>query len=164
MAIKKRLGFADYLSTGGISSTEAYVFMGTGFTKLDESPSAQTSSKRYVNQKSNTKSVTGYDDSFPFETDMIESEDAIEYICNIGKKRLTGADAETYYVRVDMDAPSGTGQNVTTYAARKFKVAIEVSDFADSDGEMTASGNLLPIGDLIEGTFDVSSKAFTAAS
>lgn len=160
--IKKRLGFADYLSTGGATGTETYVFMGTGFTRLDESPSAQTSSKRYVHQKSSTKGITGYDDSFPYETDMIESEEAVAYICNIGKKRQTGADAETFYVRVDMDKQAA-GESATAYEARKFKVAIEVADFADSDGEMTASGNLLPIGDPIEGTFDISTKTFTAS-
>ena len=160
MGIKQRRGIADYLNVTPAESTEKYAFMGSGFTKLDESPSAQTSSKRYINDKSTTKAISGYDDSFPFETDQILSEEAIECIIGIGEKRLTGADAETTYVRVDLDKKIGsTG---TEFAARKFKVAIEVSDFADSDGEMTASGNLLPIGDPIEGKFDTTSKTFTA--
>lgn len=41
-------------------------------------------------------------------------------------------------------------------------VAVEVADFADNDGEMTASGNLLCIGDLVEGKFDTTAKKFTA--
>lgn len=160
MGIKQRRGIADYLNVATSGGAETYAFMGAGFTKLDESPSAQTSSKRYINDKSTTKAISGYDDSFPFETDQILSEEAIEYIINIGEKRLTGADAETTYVRVDLDKK--VGDSGTEFEARKFKVAIEVADFADSDGEMTASGNLLPIGDPIEGKFDTTSKTFTA--
>lgn len=158
MSIKQRRGFADYLNIG--KDAEEIVLMGAGVTKLDESPSAQTGSKRYVNDKSMTKSIKGYDDSFPFETDQIREEKAVDYICNIGEKRLTGLDAETDYYRVDLD--KRIGSSGSEYEARKFRVAIEISDFADSDGEMTASGNLLGIGDLVEGKFDTSTKQFTA--
>ena len=156
MAVKQRRGFADYINVGG--DAEKNVLMGAGFTKLDESPSAQTTSKRYVNDKSNTKAISGYDDSFPFETDQIRSEEAVEYLCNIGEKRLTGAEAETEYYRVDLDKK--IGDSGTEYEARKFHVAVEIADFSDADGEMTASGNLLGIGDMVEGKFDITAKTF----
>lgn len=158
--VKQRNGYADYLNIAEANQEASYAFMGNGFTKLDESPSAQTKSKRYVHQKSTSKSISGYDDTFPYETDMILSEEAVAYICDVGLKRKTGADAETTYVRVDMDKPVGAGSN--EYEARQFRVAIEVSDFADSDGEMSASGNLLPIGDFVEGKFNTTTKTFTA--
>lgn len=158
--VKQRRGFADYLNVG--TDAETYAFLGTGVTKLDESPSAQTSSKRYVSDKSLSKGITGYDDSFPFETDQIRSEEAIEFICNIGEKRLTGTDAETDFIRVDLDKK--VGASGSEYEARKFLVAVEVADFADSDGEMTASGNLLCIGDMVEGKFDTTAKKFTATA
>ena len=158
--VKQRNGYADYLNVAEAGQEASYAFMGTGFTKLDESPSAQTKSKRYVHQKSTSKSISGYDDSFPYETDMILSEEAVNFICEIGLQRKTGADAETEYVRVDMDKPVGSDSN--EYDARKFRVAIEVSAFADSDGEQSASGNLLPIGDFVEGKFNTTTKTFTA--
>lgn len=159
MSIKQRRGFADYINIGKEKEAEN-VLMGAGVTKLDESPSAQTGSKRYVNDKSMTKSIKGYDSSFPFETDQMRSEKAIDFLCEIGEKRLTGADAETDFYRVDLDKRVGT--TGSEYDARKFRVAVEIADFADSDGEMTASGNLLGIGDLVEGKFDTSTKTFTA--
>lgn len=161
MGVKQRRGFADYLNVAPSGSeTEKIVLMGAGFTKLDESPSAQTSSKRYVNQKSATKSITGYDDSFPFETDQIRDQEAVEFLCNIGEKRLTGVEAETDYYRVDLDKKIGASG--TEFQARKFRVAVEIADFADNEGEMTASGNLLGIGDMVEGKFDTTTKKFTA--
>ncbi|MFV0529480.1 MAG: hypothetical protein ACK5MN_12305 [Lachnospiraceae bacterium] len=156
--IKQRRGYADYLDCG-TAEAPAYALMGAGFTKLDETPGAQTSGKRYVNDASQSSSITGYDSSFPFEADQIVSEEAIAKICEIGLLRKTGADAETNYVRVDLDKKVGTE---TEYEARQFKVAIEVSDFADSDGEMTASGNFKPIGDPVLGKFNTATKAFTA--
>ena len=100
MAVKQRYQEADYLNVG--AGTEQYVFMGTGFTKIDDSPSAQTTSKRYVNNKSTTKSIGSYDWSAPFEMDMIESEEAVKHIVDIGRKEKTGQDAEADYVRVDL--------------------------------------------------------------
>lgn len=98
-----------------------------------------TTSKRYVNNKSATKSVGSYDWSAPFEMDMIEEEKAVDYIVQIGRKEKTGADAETEYIRVDLKGEKGA----SGYPARKRKVAIEVADFTDNDGEIVGSGNLL---------------------
>ena len=156
MGVKQRYQEADYLNVGG-ASAEEWALMGTGFSKIDDSPSAQTTSKRYVNNKSATKSVGSYDWSAPFEMDMIEEEKAVDYIVQIGRKEKTGAGAETEYIRVDLKGEKGA----SGYPARKRKVAIEVADFTDNDGEIVGSGNLLGKGDWIEGHFDPSTKKFT---
>lgn len=157
MAVRKRLKVADYLNVGK-NGVDEYVFMGLGFTELNESPSAQTSSKRYINDKSATTSITGYETEFGYETDQIRDEKAIDFICDIGELQKTGDDAETDYIKVDLDKP-GTTEN--TYRARKFRVAVEVSDLEAKDGEMSAKGKFLGVGDLVLGTFDTTTKKFT---
>ena len=132
--VKQRRTIADYINvTPGDESSATNTFMGLGFKTINESPGAQVSSKRYVNNKSASKSITGYDSSFPFEIDQIKSEAAVDYIVGIGERRLTGADAETEYYRVDLDKPVKNGETVVkdTYYARKFKVAVEVSGLDD---------------------------------
>ena len=48
------------------------------------------------------------------------------------------------------------------YPARKFLVAVEVSDFKGNGGEtVIVSGNLNAVGDFTEGYFDTSTKTFT---
>lgn len=158
MAVKQRRGFADFINIG-TSETPEFVLMGQGFTKLDENPSAQTKSKRYVNDKSQTKSISGYDDSFPFESDMILDEKAVDYIRDIGENRKTGSDAETDYVRVDLDKTIAESEG--EYKARKFHVAVELAEFTDSDGELTMSGNLLGIGDFVLGKYNMKTNTFT---
>lgn len=159
-AVKQRYQQANYLNTGQTDAgSETWSLMGAGFTDLNESPSAQTSSKRYVNNKSATKRVTGYDWTTAFNTDLVLDEVAVKFICDIGELQKTGADAETDYVIVDLDQTAEGVAN--TFHARKLHVAIEVSSFENNDGEMAATGNLLQIGDLEEGWFNTQTKTFT---
>lgn len=158
MAVRKRPQKASYIDIGK-ADTPSFVLMGTGFTELNESPSAQNSSKKYVNQYSATKSVTSYDWSTPFSADQIASEEAVAFICNIGEKQLTGADAEADYVMVDLDKKAGSTAN--TFQARKIRVAVAVSEFPDNDGELGVSGDLLGVGDIVIGSFNTETKAFT---
>ena len=73
--VRQRYMQANYIDVGSTDST--YAFMGAGFSELNESPSAQTSSKRYINDKAQTKRVTGYDWSSSFNTDQIRSEEVV---------------------------------------------------------------------------------------
>lgn len=157
--IRQRRMQANYLDCGD-GETNAFALLGVGAKTLDENPSAQTKSRKYVCDKSATKSISGYDWNTAFDIDQIREQEAINYIVNIGEKQLVGEDAETNYVIVDLDQKEGT--TGTVYHARKFKIAIEVSSFTNDDGEMGCTGNFLGKGDPIEGTFDTSTKTFTA--
>lgn len=159
MGIKQRREIADYLMIPGTGSTGAYALMGVGVKTLNESPSAQTKSRRYVCDKSASKSISSYDSSFPYELDQIREQEAIDYICKIGEEQLVGADAETDYVRVDLSKK--VASTAGEYEARKFRVAVEVATFDNDDGELNCSGNLLQIGDVVKGKFNVSTKTFT---
>ncbi len=147
-----------YLDVSGDLS-ETYELLGFGVTQLDDSPSAQTSSKRYVNQKSATQRIGSYEWTAPLEFDLIRSEKAIEYIADIGENEKTGSAAETYYVKVMMEK-AVTGQ-ANQFEAKRRKVAVEVADFSDNDGEIQGSGNLLAVSDWVDGTFDTTTKKFT---
>ena len=158
--IKTRRMQANYIKVKTAKKPDGeFEFMGSGFTDLNEKPSAQTSSKRYINMKSESKSVTGYDWTSEFTADQIRSEKALDYIIGIGENQLTGDDAETEYVIVDLDKSTDTDNE---FEARKFDVAVEVSDFGDEDGEMTVSGNLLAKSDPVSGTFNTETKVFVS--
>ncbi|GAA0084580.1 hypothetical protein UT300007_10190 [Clostridium sp. CTA-7] len=162
MGVKERKSYANYLNVG--KETEEYVLMGAGFIELNETPAAQTASKKYINNKSASKAIIGYDWTTSFNTDMIRSEKAVEFICEIGEMQKIGSDAETEYIIVDLDkAVVGEG-NTNTFKARKFRVAVEVAAFANNDGQMAATGNLLGIGDMATGKFNITTNTFTADS
>ncbi len=125
---------ADYLNTG-TTETPAYSLMGVGFNTLDENPNAQTDSKTYVNQKSQTSHIKSYQTQFPFDTDLIASEEAVMALYEIGRDQKTGADAELEYVRVDLFSPVTGEGSENTFKARKFKVAASVTGIAGAGGE-----------------------------
>ena len=153
MAVRKRKIQANYLMV-----EKAFELLGTGFSELNESPSAQTASKRYINQSSASQSITGYEWATSFNADQIVSENAIDSIRKIGEMQLTGVDTETEYLIVDLDKPA---TEEGSFRARQFKIAIQVDSFDDNDGELGVSGSLLGISDPVEGTFVTTAKTFT---
>lgn len=155
--IRKRRSVANYLNVG--KEVEEFVLMGAGFIDLNEVPAAQTTSKKYVNDKTARKAVIGYDWTTAYVTNQIRDEKAVEFICNVGEMQLTGPECETDYVIVDLDKKSSVENE---YKARKFRVAVEVASFDNTDGDMGATGNLHAVGDLISGKFNTVTKKFTA--
>lgn len=160
--VEQRYQQADYIDVSGGSGTAEYALLGFGVTKLDNSPSAQTTSKRYVNQKSATQKIGSYQFSAPLEFDLVRSEEAIAYIADIGENEKTGADAETYYVKAYLTKPVASKEN--TFEAKRRKVAVEIADFADNDGEIQGSGNLLGVSDWETGEFNTQTKTFTPST
>lgn len=149
---------ADYL---GVGETPTYALMGVGFNTLDENPNAQTDSKTYIHQKSQTSQIKSYQTQFPFDTDLIADETAVTALYDIGRNQKTGADAELEYIRVELFKP--TGAEGTTFEARKFKVAVAVTGISGAGGEtVKVTGTLYAVGDAVKGTFDTSTKTFTA--
>lgn len=147
MSIRQRRIEADYLKVAG-----KFELMNVGFDAIDEKPNAQTREKRYVGDSSSTQSITSYKWQSDFSGDQIENQKVIEYLTSIGKELKTGSDAETEYIKVDMDK-KGTAEH--SYYARKFNVAVSISDFPNNDGELGLSGSFLGLGDPIIGTVTI---------
>lgn len=158
-AVKQRYQEASYLEVA-----DAYELMGTGFTELNEDPGAQTSSKKYINDKSSTSSITSYEGEHGFTADQIPSEKVIKDLISIGKERKTGIDAERNFVRVDLDEKADGDTSGTAFKARMFRVAVEISSFSDNDGELQVEGTLHDKGDPVLGKFDTKTKTFTPDS
>lgn len=157
-----RFNIADYIDVTPGTETETYALMGTGFNKLNEDPGAKTTSKTYINNRSATTTLQGYESKFPYDADMIADEAAMMFVYNIGRDRKTGADAQTTFIRVDLYDPVAEKPN--EFKARKFNVTVE-PDAVEGDGgeQVTTSGKLDVIGDPIQGTFNTQTKKFTAA-
>ena len=151
---------ADYLNTAGSGTeTAAYSLMGTGFNTLDENPTAKVDKTAYINDRSASGSITGYENVFPFDTQLIADDGAIKFIYDIARNQKTGSDAETDYVRVELFETAAEG----AYPARKFRVAVEVTGVSGAGTEIVkVAGNLHQVGNFQEGTFNPATKTFTA--
>ena len=155
-----RYMIADYLSTEKAGAeSPVFALMNAGFTALDENPSAKINTTPYVGDRSNSGTVTGYENKFPFDTHFISDEAAIKKIYDIARNQKTGADAECDYVRVEL---FDGDENASTFPARKFRVAVEVTGITGAGTEIVkVAGNLHQVGNFTDGTFDVETKTFT---
>lgn len=152
MGVRKRIKQANYLKVG-----ESFEFLGFSFTSLTEKPSPKTTSRKYVGNENASQSITGYEWSTDFEGDQIESDEAVEYIRNIGEMCLTGSNTETEYLIVDIDKPATVEGD---FRCRKFGVAVKVDEFSDNDGELQLKGSFLGLTDPELGTFTQTTKAY----
>lgn len=150
----------EYLNTTPGGETDTWGLMGSGFTEANEEVNAQTDSKKYINDASATGSVKSYEWTKPFVADLIEDEDVIAYLADIGRLMKTGGDCETEHVSVHLNKPVASKEN--TFYARKIGVSVAISSFSDNDGEMQMEGDLLGRGDITEGEFNTQTKVFTA--
>ena len=92
---------------------------------------------------------------------MISDDAAISFLYDIARNQKTGSDAETDYIRVDLYKDEAAG----AYPARKFRVCVEVTGITGAGTEIVkVAGNLHQVGNFVEGTFNPSTKAFTAKS
>lgn len=131
------------------------------FTEHNESFGAQTSSKKYTVNKSATRDITGYEWEMGYTGDMIKDNDVIKDMIDIARELRTGGDCVRRICIVSLDEPV-TGQT-GAYYAREMEVTNAVDSFEDNDGEMTVKGTLGAHSDFTQGTFNVSTKTFTAS-
>lgn len=157
--VVQRHQIADYLNIG-TSESPNWVLMGVGFTSLNETFGAESESSKYVNEASESSSVTSYKSVFPFEAHLIKSQEAVNALYTVGRNHLVGAEAEFEYCRVELF--DGKASADSTYAARKFLVSAEVSSI-EGDKKQSVKGNLNAVGDPVNGYFNTKTPAFTAA-
>lgn len=155
-----RKDVADYLNIS-TSEEEEWVLLGYGFESLDEEPGAQIDTTCYINDETTSSSVIKYETKFPYVSEMIPDEKGIKNLWSTGRNHEVGTAAERDFVRVDMYDPVSGSEG--TYQARKFRVSNEVSKFSGDGGEkLKVEGSLNAKGKIVQGTFNVKTKTFTA--
>lgn len=150
---------ARYIGVGKLDSDNIQL-MNVGVSKMEESSNPTEKSIQYIGDKSKSNKVTGYDNQFGIEMDLIKNETVIEDLHDIFYYRKTGVSAQRYVYIVDLWKPVEDKTGV--YRARKIKVSAVMSSKTPNPGEtITVGGDLKGIGDFEYGTFDVATKTFT---
>lgn len=162
MALMTRSAVADFLNVG-TKANKSWALCGTGFNSLNESPNAQTDSKVYIHEDEAHPSITRYESSFSFDTDIWNEQAAIMKIYNIARNRRVGTNAVVEYLRTDFKVEEDGTPITTEVPARLFTCAVEVSDIQGNGGEtLTMSGNLNVMGKFVDGKFNLATRTFTA--
>lgn len=151
---------ARYLDCSDVENTYNFQLCGQGWKKADYSGGAKNTTVRYINSASETSVVSGYAPSISFDLDYISSETTIACVVDTAKKLKTGGECVRKFVEVDTFK---TATATNTYPARMYDATISVDSGSATDGNVGFSGTL-PLTNMVEGTFNITSKTFTANS
>lgn len=144
----------------GAVDAESYDLGGV-ITELSESSNPKEETKHYIHQKSGNTKVTGYENEFPITMDMVKGDAVYDDFYQLFYERKTGNDLLRDHVIVNLwELNSPETPNV--YKARKITQTVEINDCnGEAGGQKQISGSLKG-GDFVYGTFDTSTKKFTA--
>ena len=155
----KRSKFAAFLNTGA-SSAETWSLIGDGVTSMTISYNAQTSEETYINQDSGTTDVESYKPTSAVPMTAIQGDPVFDFVDGLRKKRAVLEDARTEICLVYLYEAEQTG----AYPAEKNICSIQIDDFGgEGGGSNVINFTMNFVGDAVEGTFNPSTKKFTAA-
>ena len=103
--------YLDIEATKGAEATADIQLMNVGVTKFDENSNPTEKNKQYVGDKSKTNTVTGYDNQFPIESDLIKNDKVVEYLYSIFRNRKTGKYAQQDLFVVELWNPVKEQEN-----------------------------------------------------
>ena len=120
------------------------------------------STKHYINMKSPHNSITAIAKQYSVSADYVKGDPCLDYIESIEDK--IGSDCVTELIDVDMSSPISDGGG-TKYKARKANITISVTQPYSIEGgnNQNIEATFYVNGDLVDGSFDTSTKTFTAA-
>ncbi len=147
-SIVKRTQIRHYMDLGTADKPK-YTRMGDGWTKFDDSSSAQTESTKYINMDTQQEDTTSYKVAYAFECDLMYSDPTIKEIYRIYKDRKVLSECEKKVLTVDMF----DGNETDGYNAYLETLAVAPSGITENNNKMKMSGNFNGKSDPIHGKF-----------
>lgn len=148
LKIYNRADIVNFLNTG-TSQAPVYTRM-QGFTEGGKSLNSSTYDRRYIDEKTERSTVTGYSTEIAYNFDRIEDNVIHEKIAQIHDDELVGEAVEILTV------------NTKTNEARLRNYSVIPDADGDSTDAYTYSGTFHADGDITTGTATVSSDGMTA--
>lgn len=148
LKIYNRADIVNFMNTG---TSQAPVFTRMqGFTEGGKSLNSTTYDRRYIDEKTERSTVTGYSTEIAYSFDRIVGNGIHEKLANIHDNELVGEVVEILTV------------NTVTNDAKLRNYSVIPDADGDSTDAYTYSGNFHADGDIIEGTATISGDGMTA--
>jgi hypothetical protein len=142
------------------SASATYERLGDGIVTGDIEMNPEVLEEQYIGEDNATTSVESYAPTMPLEQTDKLGDAAFEFLDQLRLDGAILADAETDIVNVWAYEEGGP----TDYPAEQQKVAVSYEDFGgDAGASVKTNFTLHYIGDAVVGTFNASTKEFTAS-
>jgi hypothetical protein len=157
MAIK-RSKLLHFMNTTP-SSTATYYLMNTGITSLSINKNPTYLEEGYIADEVGSKQLESLAPEFTFEINVDADDEVSKFLTGLEWNDKTLTEVETDIVSVQYwKTPTGTA-----YPAKKYKVSVSVETIGDEALKtLKHSVTCGVMGDAVFGTFNTSSKAFSA--
>lgn len=139
-----------------------YERLGEGVNNFTPSNNPTVSTKHYINMKSPSNSITAIAKQYSMSADYIKGDPCLDYLESIEDK--IGSDVVTELIDVDMSSPASGGTG-TAFKAKKANITISVTQPYSIEGgnNQQIEATFYVNGDQVVGTFDTSTKTFSAS-
>ena len=131
-----RTEWVDFLNTTPSSNSPTWNIIGVGITDKSTDYNTEKTEEKWIIHKNKNVSIDGYGLTSANEQTAYKNDPVFEFVDNIRYRLLTGSDAETDLLEIDKYSAT-TENSTTSYRARKWRVAIEIT----SNGGETAKIN-----------------------
>ena len=140
----------------------AYHYVNAGFVKCNEENNPKVDKTTFVGDVNAACAVTGYENGWKYEAQYVQGDPVVDDLAVIAREQRIGEGCERMLVSVDMTAPV-SGEN-GVYSARRALIAVEASPPAgEPKNILRLEGTFHQNGNLTLGSFNVSTRVFTAA-
>lgn len=148
MQIYNRADIVNFMNTG-TASEPVYTRM-QGFTEGGKSLNSSTYDRRYIDEKTERSTVTGYSTEIAYNFDRIDGNSIHEKLANIHDNEVVGEVVQILTV------------NTKNNEARLRNYSVIPDADGDSTDAYTYSGNFHADGEISQGTATVSADGLTA--
>lgn len=152
---------AYYGVPGASGGTPTFNLMGEGFTSLSESKNPSEYSRRYIHEKTERSDVTGFAPSMSYSCDVYSGDPVVDDLLALTDGEVIGSDAQRDIVAVNLWEQGGASGS---YVAYKRTYSIVPDAKGDGTDALIISGTMKAAGESVKGTFNTSTKTFTADS
>lgn len=157
----KRHELVHYVDTSMGAGQPVWGLLGDGITSLTEEMNPEEETKQWINQENGDTDVKSYTPSIEVEKEDCVDDETQKWIDKMVDELPTGSDATTSYVRFRLK--DKVGEQAGVYVAYRRECAVTVNSVGGEAGSnVVNSVKLGGKGAAVKGTFNVSTKTFTA--
>ena len=154
-----RCQLESYMECGSGDSA-AYNLIGEGFTAFPVALNPKEYTRKYVNYKTEKSDVIGYAPSISYSCDCISDDPVVQEIVAITDAEALGTDTHRKVVTVNAWEEDDSG-NCPAYMRT---YAIIPAGKGDGTDALVYTGTMKAVSDQVEGTFNRTTKTFTATT
>ena len=153
-----RAQLAHYMNTGA-EGTPTYSRIGEGVTDFTESKNAQEYTRQYIDDQSETTDVVGYSPSVAYSADIYTDDPVCQKLVAVTDGELVGNAAQVDVVTANEYEIEG---EATTCTAYKRTYSVVPDQKGGGVQALVYTGTLRAVGDQTVGTWNPTTKTFTA--